>query len=270
MASLVLELPRTESRHIDKHVYLAYIDDSGTGDKGKPFQLMTAVVIDDSFFRMAEIFSVGSLHAHIPEDKAEAFWGKFEEFKGWELFGGYGPFDGIDQEIRFSIIKSLLSTIRECKLPVIFGALEKGKLKRSVYGSVLPLDVCFRTCIEGIDRFMTQGGSNSFALLIADESNKEKTTLRESFFEYRQRMRPAKDTPFPNFHDDMYFGDSKYSVGLQLADVCGYVISKRLQKDIAVDGFLDIIDSQIMFSRIEPEGRDIHQQIIDQKMRSGL
>jgi len=234
-------------------MFLAYMDDYGTRDTRQSLQVLTAVIIPDRWFHAAQSLAVGGLVAHIPQDKAEDFWSNFEEFKGHELFGGRGPFEGLSQETRFGIIESLLDLLREFELSIVYGALHKDKL--GLYASANPLDICFRVCMEGIaKRMKEQPDGREFAMLIADNSNKDSKVLRESFYAFRKEMRGPGLEPFPTpyLHDDMYFGDSKYSIGIQLADLCGYFIAKHLQNDPAGEGFYQLIKDRIVYSRVEP------------------
>ena len=235
------------------YMFLAYLDDSGS-DKGSPFQVMTAVLIPDGFFHAAQSRIVGGLAAYIPEDKAEGFWEKFEEFKGCQLFGGYGPFDGIDQSVRFGIIEYLLDLLGDFRLPVLYGSVHKDKMREKVWGTANPVDVCFRICLDGIVEEMKRELNGGFALLIADNSTKDVKDMRESFRDFRRRMgRPGREPfPTPYIHDDMYFVDSKYSIGIQLADLCGYFIAKHLQEDARGEGFYNLIKDRIVYSRVEP------------------
>lgn len=239
-------------------MFISYCDDSGTGDKDKPFQVMTSVLMHDRFFQMAEIFAIGSIAAFIPDEKQEAFLAKFGEFKGWELFGGYGPFDGIEQAIRFKIITFLLQMVKGYGFPVIFGAVDKAELRKQVYSSANPLDICFRTCLRGIQQYIRDNAKNEIALVIVDESKTDKKTLRSAFLDHREKLRPKENQQVPCFHDDMYFGDSKYSIGIQLADLCGYFIAKHLEKDAVGDAFYALIEPYVMYSRIEPGAKNIH------------
>lgn len=242
-------------------MFLAYVDDAGTGDKGKPFQLMTGVVITDRWFRDTEIFAVGVLDALIPKEKAEEFWATFQEFKAWQLYGGHGPFEGIEQNVRFKIIESLLGLVRHGSFPVIFGGLNKAEFQRQnyIYGSANPMDVCFRICIQGVSDFVQHNWPTGFALLIADDSTQDKKALRSAFYDYRERLRPTKsESAFPYLHDDMYFGDSRYSIGIQIADLCGYFIAKHLENYVQTEGFYNIFKDQLMYSRIEPGNLIIH------------
>lgn len=176
------------------------------------------------------------------------------------MFGEYGPFEGIKQDVRFRIIDYLLKIVARNNFPVIFGAVNKAELKKQVYASVSLLDMCFRSCLKGIISFMEQNASQQLALLIADDSTQEKKLLRVAFLDHRERMKPILgEQKLIPLHDDMYFGDSKYSIGIQMADLCGYFIAKHIQgHHPEAEGFYEIIKDQIMYSRIEPEGKIVH------------
>jgi hypothetical protein len=277
-------------------VYLAYIDDSGSGDKQQRFQLMTGIVIADHWFREIELLAAGLLHASIPKDKSEKFQKEFKEFKGWQLFRGHGPFEGIDEPVRFRIIEVLLALVRGSGFPVIFGALDKPEweLQKSgngpmfAYGGASADDICFRCCIKGIGDYIAHNKRGTFALLIADDYKDIaiKDRLRAAFYAYRERVKPmsqeeitgehtalglsltegftAITSDLPALHDDMYFGDSRYSIGIQLADLCGYIIAKHLANDSDpnIGRFYKIMEGQIMYSVIEPGHRVIHPEAI--------
>ena len=51
----------------------------------------------------------------------------------------------------------------------------------------------------------------------------------------------------------MYFGDSKFSLGIQLADLCAFFIAKHLEKNTAAEGFYQMIADKIVFSKTYPE-----------------
>ncbi len=58
--------------------------------------------------------------------------------------------------------------------------------------------------------------------------------------------------PLRHVHDEMYFGDSADSVGIQMADLCAYFIAKRLEEDFISEGFYRIIEKQVIVSAVEP------------------
>lgn len=67
-----------------KGVYLAYLDDSGTRDKGRTFQVLSAVIIEDKEFSNREVVMGAAIEAILPHDRLDTF----EEFHAFELFGG--------------------------------------------------------------------------------------------------------------------------------------------------------------------------------------
>ena len=93
-------------RRENTFVYVAYLDDSDTRAKIKKWQVLSAVMIEDSTFFAVELMSSVIIDDLFPPEKAE----HFSEFHACELYGGYGPFEGIDQEKRFLAIHALLSS----------------------------------------------------------------------------------------------------------------------------------------------------------------
>ncbi len=235
-------------------MFLGYMDDSGRFDKKKQtYQVLSVVLVHDKQFSDIEHLVGHCVWDVIPEDRLD----RFEEFHAWEIYGGYGVFEGIEQEKRFSAIKSLLSILDNYKVPVIYGAVNVQKLHRQPYASAVPIDIAFRLCIPGIEDLMAKERSKSgqgFALLIADDNKEQKQILKKTFKELRRQIRPPSWHPVTwHIHDDMYFGDSKDSIGIQLADLSSYFIGKHLEQDQAAEGFYQIFKDQIVYSKVEPE-----------------
>ena len=258
-------------------VHLAFIDDSDTKQKACDWQVMSAVLIEDRSFKLAEIGLSGIAESLIPEDKRE----KFEEFHACELYGGFGVFEGIEQGRRFEAIERLFTLFKALELSVIYGAVNLERLRATPYGSADPVDIAFRTCLKGIDwwvekriedralsasdnfpqegesdpvlRPLLQGFLEELVLIIVDECDgKIKSGLQRSFRQLRGDRKARTDVAMTPFHDDMYFGDSRYSIGIQLADLCSYFICRHLQGDGAVDGFYNWIEPHIRFSEVYP------------------
>jgi hypothetical protein len=218
-------------------------------------------------------------------------------FNGNGPFEGIGKDAEDDKKIRLKIMQFLLVMVRNLQLPVIFGALDKAKWEKEksgsgplfVYGGTNAYDICFRACLKGITTFIEHNHPNTFALVISDwyKDEKLRELLRNSFLDFRKRFRPtlqdveitrnvtqSDSETFINvvhnvrandaacLHDDMYFGDSRFSIGIQLADVCGYVIAKHLSNDPdpELQKFYALIEPQVMYSRIEPGGQLVHPE----------
>jgi hypothetical protein len=50
----------------------------------------------------------------------------------------------------------------------------------------------------------------------------------------------------------MYFGDSRHSLGIQLADLCSYFIARHLDGDVEIRGFYDLISPHIVSANTHP------------------
>jgi hypothetical protein len=254
-------------------VYLAYLDDSDTRSKNGEWQVLCGVVVRDVDFTTCELLSSIVIETLMPKEKIA----EFEEFHACELYGGYGIFEGIAQDKRFAAINRMLSML-DMPLHVVYGAVNSKVLSLEVYGSADPIDVCFRMCAEGIDAWICnqlvkemQATSPVYSgdelmkfamtsphlglIIIDDCDGKTKKLLQESFRTLRQRLRPPtySQGKLSSMHDDMYFGDSRYSVGIQLADLCSYFIARHLDGDMETESFYKIIEPNIVYSKCIPD-----------------
>src|SRR5581483_5595474 len=101
-------------------VHLAYMDDSDTKQKANKWQVVAGVLLEDRGFNILEYAMSAVSKMLIPAEKMESF----SEFHACELYGGYGVFQGIDDERRYSAIKLLLSFLNGGGgMQVIYGAV---------------------------------------------------------------------------------------------------------------------------------------------------
>jgi hypothetical protein len=260
-------------------VYLAYLDDSDTKQKSAKWQVMAAVIIRDSHFRALEVTMGAVAELLMPAERLD----KFTEFHASELYGGFGAFEGIDQDKRFSTMTVILGMLEKKQLPVVYGAVNLQRLNEMVYASADPLDIAFRICAEGVETWLYGNSFNHFqeqreregfdidklfgdgmAILISDDCDgKSKASMQRSF---RKLRRPHRGTEYEasallHLHDDMYFGDSRYSIGIQLADLCSYFIARHLEGDATVDGFYNLIESHIVHFKVEPKEQNIQETV---------
>lgn len=235
-------------------MYLAYLDDS----RNRNWQVVSAVMIPADSFVLLELMSATAIDGLMPEDRRD----KFEEFHASELYSGDKPFDGIDQDARFGAIRALLANLQLYGFKVAYGAVNLKQHEQSLYGAAIPQDVAFRKCVSGVGDWIAQRALEElaksgdpeqyFALFIMDEAaqgDKEtQRTLQKSFRSLRSRFRLSnvQANRLPFVHDDMYFGDSKYSVGIQMADLCSYFIARYLAGDTETEHFYKMIEPQII------------------------
>lgn len=253
---------------------------------------MAGVLIQDKVFTALEFAMSTICQMLIPPERLE----QFTEFHACELYGGYGVFEGIDEGKRHEAVRHLLGLLNGGGgLPVVYGAVNLEALKNKLYATADPMDMCFRICTKGIQNWvmggimadsgllhmkpeelemnlalaetsckvLAAGLMERLVLLIVDDCDKRiKESLQRSF----RSMRPARrypPIPFPStlfhFHDDMYFGDSRFSIGIQLADLCSYLVGRHLEGDKESEEFYKTVEPHICYSEIQPE--DEHGQL---------
>lgn len=258
-------------------VYLAYLDDSDTKQKTRHWQVMSGVIVDAKAFKLTEVGVAIVPELLMPAERLA----EFEEFHACELYGGFGVFAGIDRDVRLDAIGRLLAIIQVADLRVVYGGVDLDRLRTEVYGSADPLDISFRMCVNGIDSWADQDVQNQIQAKLGDDLENyalERMTphlvtgilqqlvivimdecpekrIRETLQRSYRFLRPSRKTSngrFSNLHDDMYFGDSRYSIGIQLADLCSYFIARHLEGDSETDGFYQMIEPHLVHSQLYP------------------
>ncbi len=246
-------------------VYLAFLDDSGTHpDKKTKFQIMTGVVLEGWEFRDIELVMGLLIEELVLIDKQD----EFKEFHAWELFQGCGPFEGVDENRRTAAVEGILYTVEARKVPIVCGAVNLDKLAEKMYSSANPLDICFRLCIQGIESWAAQHivlprstkseelqDAQPLVVLICDDfQQKIKEPIKESFRNLRGKVRPPNyDSGKTKFlHDGLYFGSSKDLIGIQIADLCAYIIRRHLEGDPVFSKFYSIIEGCICSLQVGP------------------
>lgn len=252
-------------------MYLAYSDESKTKHNGVEWQVMSTVMVQDEGFRGFELEMWLIADELLPPEKYE----QFTEFHACDLYNGTKAFEGMEKAQRYSILEILLGMLKKHEIPVIYGAVDLSRLNKMIYASANPIDMTFRMCALGVQEWMGKQLQQKFleyrdrktpnelvrfddiAVFIVDdfENKPLKSGLQQAFRQMRKPLKPPdfqSESQLEHVLDDMYFGDSKFSVGLQLADACSYFIGKHLGGDAAVDRFYARIEPYIVHSQIEP------------------
>lgn len=253
-------------------MHLAYLDDSR--QEGS-IAIFGAIVIPQGKFGWAERMHSIAIEQLFSVDEVEE---RFQEFHAYELFKGEGAFQGIDKTKRFDAIRVLLMAVRDHKLTFVYGAIDEKKLARSAISKGLfeaahPLIPAFKLCLLGVESWATNHHlqevpgvvrldyRDQYLLVVDDTKEQElKKRLRNSYRLLRA-ARPyigKSSTRLWHAHDAMFFGDSRDSVGIQLADLCTYFMQRHLLKrnsNAKDDGdeFYDMFSAQTVCAKPEPE-----------------
>jgi hypothetical protein len=270
-----------------KIVHLAYLDDSQQGS----LAMFGALVIPHGLFGWTERMHSIAIEQIFPASEIEE---KFQEFHAYELFKGEGAFKGIDEDKRFLAITLLLMAVRDHQLPFIYSAINTNKLTQSplaqsLFETANPLVAAFKLCLLGVekwafarharDEFGLQVDYGDQYLLIADETKDQdlKKRLRGSY----RLLRAAR--PYTgqlknrlwHAHDAMFFGDSRDSVGIQMADLCTYFMQRHLLKRNQdsrdkSDEFYDMFSGHAICAKPEPEWSQYKELLLSHENVSPL
>lgn len=248
-------------------VHLAYLDDSASDAKNR-LTIFGGIVVEHQAFETLERQVGFTALRLLTADRVESLG----EFHADDLFAGTGEFKDIPEAERREALRGLLSLPRKLNAPYFYSAVDKPSLQKAALGSAHPVDVGFRMCAMAIDHWLVNGYTiqmmaagvdtirkatieRPLCLLIADDCNDNiKGRLRKSYRELRRHMRLTEDSVgrITFAHDAMYFGDSVDSVGIQVADVCNYVMLRRIRDGIE-DEFYKLLEPQVRCAKVEPD-----------------
>lgn len=218
---------------LGENVHIVYVDDSKQykiveSKPPKEFQLIGGVIIEDTKFDLLEQELAYYLYELVQPEAGN----KFERFHAADLLAGRAPFDKIERSRAIEILATGVDAVTRMRIPVVYAAVDMVKLKTTNYGSVEPKDMAFRGCLKLVEQWFQEANPAGLGLLVAD--NYDSKPLRDAFqssfhmFRNRTMSSPIVRGMLQHLHDDMYFGDSKFSKGIQLADICMLLIGRHL------------------------------------------
>jgi Protein of unknown function (DUF3800) len=218
-------------------VRLIYSDESGVGDvRVEPITVVAAIMINaDTQWKLIEAEVMAILDLLPPHKRGD-------EFKGSRLFGQ------LSKGNNELILRRFLSLIPQFDIPVSVGAVHRegwrrhcGETNNSVAIDRIQ-DIAFLLSAVTAEHVMSDICSNEMALWIADETRK-KTGIKEvlQLFQRRQLLPNNERTQLNHIVDTAYFGDSKESRALQLADACAYFVKQHHMSNQSAERFFQII-----------------------------
>jgi hypothetical protein len=206
-------------------VHIVYLDDSR---KDKHIQIMCAVIIPDQKFDFIEQHFGYTIADSVPEAMREDF-----EFHASDMLHRNPPFDNFLREQALTIMERGVESLGGLSLPSIaYSVVDLVKLSNGLYGRANPIDVAFRACLLVVEDWFKQYAPNELGIFISDDFSDAaiKRVMRIAFRDFRPKVRssPLSRGFLSHALDDIYFGQSKESVGIQLADICALVIRRHV------------------------------------------
>jgi hypothetical protein len=233
-------------------VHLVYLDDSSDNSD---IQVLAAVVVPDEDALTIEKFLGMRVDMFVPEELRPKF-----EFHAFKLWKREDEFSALKHDQVRELFEGTAAVVADSGIEIVYGAVKLRALRAGYYSTAQPVDIAFRLCMEGLHQWFRKIKKFSdFGILICDEMKPNiKKDMQQAYRAFRRgnKREPtvgrAIGEMFEYLHDDLYFGDSAYSVGLQLADMCAFLIRRRLNGDQDTDYLYKKIEPKITFAKTEP------------------
>jgi hypothetical protein len=257
---------------------LVYLDDS-CDDSG--YQLVGAAIVQEDNFLLLEDALALLAERLVPEKIRDDF-----EFHASAMLNGKDSFADLGRDKALAIFSNCVDFVEHTKTTVVYGAVNMPKLRAGRYATAQPIDIAFRGCLDGLVEWFKRetamfsvlghsiGTLSNLGILICDDTKNQhiKDNLRKAYRAYRRRLRSTSQERgrLAFVHDDMYFGDSAYSSGIQLADICSYIILRHLQQKPDTEYLFQRLKPHIFWGLLEPEGINENAITPDAKVKEKL
>jgi hypothetical protein len=233
-------------------VHLVYLDDSSDNSET---QVLVAVIVPDKDMLIIEKFLGLRIEMFVPEELRQQF-----EFHAFKLWKREGEFSTLTEDQKRELFEGTAAVVADSGISLVYGAVNLKALRASYYSTAQPTNVAFRLCMEGLHKWFTETQQpHDVGILICDEMNPNvKKEMQQAYRAFRNNHKRGKSfleiSDIRDYlHDDLYFGDSAYSVGLQLADMCAFLIRHHLGKREDTEYLYKKIEHKIYFAKSEPD-----------------
>jgi hypothetical protein len=226
-------------------VRLAYLDEAGIGNStSEPFTVVAGVLVapDDEWFEVQEaIASVGRALVMESDRKDLIFHAK-------DLFHGSGVFkrDRYSKEDRWEILTQLASIPKDFGLPVVWGAVDRVELAKEFPDfppsklAIHAQGIASMRCTLAVEKYMRENTApKELATVVYENNPQAKQFVKQmhnrlndpNYLTLDDRLNGnawGRYTPFRRVIDTAHFVEKSEAKMLQLADLCAFVIKRRM------------------------------------------
>jgi uncharacterized protein DUF3800 len=240
---------------------IAYLDEAGTGNiDNEPIVVVAGVIVHaDGQWRAVEDRLKDLVTKYIREEDRTGFC-----FHGTDIYSGSKLFtlDRYPREQRSQMLEELCRLPHDLSLPIVYGPVNRKEM-REKYPAAPPdelLKVCLgiaaSVCMFTIERYMRTRYPDEVAFVVHENNEQSRDLVRSIHNEYRnphdavKKFQDAHNAayglPFKNIIDTAHFAEKRDTPILQLADICAFVIKRRLMGKPYSDRYIAPMEGQIV------------------------
>ena len=245
-----ISLPGKRFREV---VYMCCIDPSGHSaiHHECPFCVVSCVIIHEREYRPLQFLCDQITDELVPKRYQKDF-----EFHARDLFPRNSKYTGWHQEDRHKVMEAGLKIVADLELPVRYCLVDKSRHKTKYKNRAYdPMEWAFTVCLEQVEKWFVSDEPDDLGMVVTDHCSKrrEEDRLTEIHQKYLHGNFPFAKISAEHLMDILSFGDSKHSRGLQMSDLCSYVINRNCQKKGDMKAMYGIIQKQTEGRRL-PRG----------------
>lgn len=245
---------------------LAYLDESGRS-REEPVIVVAGVLIDPDYAYRGIEEALRQLVADtIPKEDREGF-----VFHASHLLHGKGYYKqhGWPLEQRWPILERLAKLPSDYAIPIVFGHLNKAEYRAEVKDQIAehrPSEqghvsdiaehmVAFSRAEIGIERQMHRFRRDEVCMVIAEDTDRVKRALKIAHGLLRDPVQVAEsefagidELPLERIIDTPHFALKSEAPMLQLADLCAFLIMRRIMRQERSQPLFELIARQLVWT----------------------
>ena len=231
-------------------MHLVYLDES-ISNREKGYQVVGAILVPESLdlAHLEDVFAF-IREFEIPDELQKNF-----EFHTSDLFNGRGIFEKIEHPRAMEIIAKGTRLIGVHGYSLFYGAVDSDKHKCGLFSDAEPITIGFKICLDAVQDWMQIHAPGEMCLAVFDNvSAKLRQALQQAFRNSRKPLDTMEGSKgkWGNLVDDLYFGDSAFSVGIQAADLCTYLIRRHLNGKKDTEALYQLLGPHIVSAKVVP------------------
>ncbi len=265
---------------------IVYLDEAGISNPiHEPYLVVAGVIVNaDQQWKLLEEKFHKLTEDYFPDWRHVGKIG----FHTKDIWHGNNLFDRSrwSRDRRFELLDKLVRIPREFSLPIVIGHIAREKYRIQTLKKVPAAtsaqiqtwchSAAFVSAIQRVEKWMQEYANTEVAMLIAEDVDKTKGTIRLLHDGYTNRpFNNYDDHVFkaPHIVDGVHFARKEDALLLQIADICAFFAKRQLMRKADSAEFYRIIEPQIFHRQVWAQSLAVtvpieHVQFIDEQTES--